>query len=410
MADIDMSVYSGTDYNIIGNSQTAFSGHFDGNGFVIRNLTYSTKDAVDYAGLFGFTGTAYIQNVRLEDVSIYTEGSYVGALIGHQWEGNVIRCSSTGSVTAAGSTTVFVGGLVGAMDFGANVIDCSSSCTVTASADTGGVYAGGLVGKQNDGIICRSYTTGSVSASGSTYSTAGGIAGAVEWGGEVLFCSAAGAISAASDGDQAAAGGIAGHVEDGSLTDNYSTASVTSVSTADISIAGGLVARKGWGNIERCYSTGTVTANGAIESIAGGLAGIGEGFVGCFWDTDTSNQSTSAGGEDVVGLSTIDMQTLATFTDGGWDFADETTNGTNDIWRMCADGVDYPKLNWESIDGDFACPAGVDSDDLDYFFQRWLFTDCTADNNFCGGTDMNTTGNVDMADFAIFAQHWLEGI
>jgi len=92
----------------------------------------------------------------------------------------------------------------------------------------------------------------------------------------------------------------------------------------------------------------------------------------------------------------------------GWDFTNETANGTNDYWRMCVDGVDYPRLNWESIAGDFMCPDGVNVEDLDYFIQRWLLGDCASSNN-CGGADIDGSGVVDSADFAIFAQHWLEG-
>jgi hypothetical protein len=29
---------------------------------------------------------------------------------------------------------------------------------------------------------------------------------------------------------------------------------------------------------------------------------------------------------------------------------------------------------------------------------------------YCGGADMNGSGAVDFADFAIFTQHWLEGL
>jgi hypothetical protein len=103
------------------------------------------------------------------------------------------------------------------------------------------------------------------------------------------------------------------------------------------------------------------------------------------------------------------MKTLSTFTDAGWDFLGETINGTEDTWRMCVNGVDYPRLNWESIAGDFMCPDGMNVEDLDYFVQRWLLGDCASSNN-CGGADMNGSGAVDFADFAIFAQHWLEGI
>ncbi len=40
------------------------------------------------------------------------------------------------------------------------------------------------------------------------------------------------------------------------------------------------------------------------------------------------------------------MKTQATFTDYTWDFLGEDTNGENEIWRMCVDGVEYPRLSW----------------------------------------------------------------
>jgi len=35
-----------------------------------------------------------------------------------------------------------------------------------------------------------------------------------------------------------------------------------------------------------------------------------------------------------------------TFLDAGWDFVDETENGTEDIWWIL-EGRDYPRLAWE---------------------------------------------------------------
>jgi hypothetical protein len=35
---------------------------------------------------------------------------------------------------------------------------------------------------------------------------------------------------------------------------------------------------------------------------------------------------------------------------------------------------------------------------------------CSADNSFCDGADINKTGTVDLADFAIFADNGLVGI
>jgi len=37
------------------------------------------------------------------------------------------------------------------------------------------------------------------------------------------------------------------------------------------------------------------------------------------------------------------MQTESTFTSAGWDFVGETSNGTEDIWKMCY-VPDYPHL------------------------------------------------------------------
>jgi hypothetical protein len=55
-------------------------------------------------------------------------------------------------------------------------------------------------------------------------------------------------------------------------------------------------------------------------------------------------------------------------------------------------------------------PDSVNMGDLSYFVQRWLESDCASSNNYCDGADMNTSGAVDMKDYALLASHWLEGI
>ena len=54
------------------------------------------------------------------------------------------------------------------------------------------------------------------------------------------------------------------------------------------------------------------------------------------------------GCDDSFGLTTTEMQTAATFLDAGWDFVDETENGTDDIWWI-DEGQDYPRLWWEQL-------------------------------------------------------------
>ena len=109
-ANINMSGYTGTSYNIIGNYSQHFTGGFDGNGFVISNLTYTAAVDTDCVGMFGYTDHALIKNVQLVNVSISSVlGEDVGGLIAYQDYGTTTNCSTTGAVS--GGTAV--GGLVG---------------------------------------------------------------------------------------------------------------------------------------------------------------------------------------------------------------------------------------------------------------------------------------------------------
>ena len=53
--DIDLVGYTGTSFNIIGNSSTKFTGVFDGNGHTIANFTYGSSTR-DFTGIFGIAG------------------------------------------------------------------------------------------------------------------------------------------------------------------------------------------------------------------------------------------------------------------------------------------------------------------------------------------------------------------
>lgn len=99
------------------------------------------------------------------------------------------------------------------------------------------------------------------------------------------------------------------------------------------------------------------------------------------------------------------MQKRATYISAGWDFVGESGNGTEDIWRLCADGVNYPRLAWEfSDDGDFNCPDGVRWNDLVYLSGRWLATKPKG----IGAADGNADHRVDMADLALLAENWMK--
>ena len=131
-------------------------------------------------------------------------------------------------------------------------------------------------------------------------------------------------------------GGLVGLVMDGNTIRNcYSGCSVI----GDDNL-GGLVGNQ-FGTtsvIENCFSYGAVSGHEDI----GGLLGKNTGTVtASFWDRSTSGQMSSAGG---IGKWTAEMKAKAPFSMAGWDFEGETANGTADVWRMCVDGVDYPRL------------------------------------------------------------------
>jgi hypothetical protein len=227
-----------------------------------------------------------------------------------------------------------------------------------------GIGVGGLVGCLRKGTIKNCYVKG---GSVSGLNGVGGLAGVMELSEENLI---ANSYAITTVNGNLYVGGLVGYSSDGELNRSFSAGGVTG------GIAGGLL-----GYI---YIYGDVTVTDS------------------FWDTTTSGQDTSAGG---IGLPTEDMQQMATFINYGWDFVDEDVNGTNDIWRMCVDGIDYPHLSYEySIHGDFACPDGLDLIDFSFLSGDWQIQGLEPYEQ----PDLTGDGVINIDDVMIFVEHWLE--
>jgi hypothetical protein len=205
-------------------------------------------------------------------------------------------------------------------------------------------------------------------------------------------------------------GGLAG--------ENYDTVS-NCYSTGNISGHSGVGGLVGWnwyyqyGRVSRCYSAGDV--NGTDD--VGGLVGRNNDDAivsSCLWDLDMQRHGVirSTGYNkgsvtNVLGLQTIQMQAKSVFTSVSWDFTGEINNGTEDIWRMCVDGVDYPRLTWEHVQGgDFACPDGVNGGDLKVLCEDWL----SSYSRGLYGADATGDGVVTFEDFAVLGENWLTGV
>ena len=326
IADLDMN---GVAMSPVGNYPDTFTGVFDGNDHVIRNVDIDTPDE-DYVGLFGYVGPgAHLRNVGIADADIVGD-KYVGGLVGYNaYRSSIINCHAVGSVTGVS----YVGGLVGYNAWYISIAYRSSIINSYATGSvTGGSYVGGLVGYSAlFSSIINCYASGSVSG----VSSVGGLAGRNAGHGSISGCYASGPVSGGSS-----VGGLVGFNDpDANIGTCYATGSVSGGGY----YAGGLVGRNFDGSISNCYSTGSVSGGeryvGGMVGYNGRVASNDDGSISiCFWDVETSGQEASAGGK---GLTTTQMKSLATYSNAGW---------AGKGW-VIEDGLDYPRLAWEGTGG-----------------------------------------------------------
>jgi hypothetical protein len=159
-----------------------------------------------------------------------------------------------------------------------------------------------------------------------------------------------------------------------------------------------------------CYSTGTV--GGSSESAGGFVWSFPFGalpadYQWCFWSVENNPGLLGSGNRTdpnlvepgIIAQTTANMQTQFNYT--GWHFQTETPGTAGVAWRMCVDGLHYPKLAWQySRKGDFVCGDGVDANDLAELAGDWLTEGeaLSADGNF--------DDKVNLADMAILSANW----
>ncbi|HSV27387.1 MAG TPA: GLUG motif-containing protein, partial [Sedimentisphaerales bacterium] len=288
---------------------TLFTGQFDGNHHTISDFSY-TSETAHYRGFFCRVEGhgAVVKNLTLiaPNVNVPTR-QYVGAIagrlrygvisgcsviggsvrghsitggiVGHNFTGSVIDCFSSASVVSGMRT----GGIVGSNDENSYITGCVNQGSVTASSDFGGGIAG-----ENLGYLTACYSSGNVT--GINY--VGGLIGTNGTSGRVapvVRC-----FSESPTSGTSWVGGLIGRNASGPVSDSFAAGAVAPVNAP----AAGLIARnESTGTVARCYSRGAVTKMG---SNFGGLIGqnlaTASAIAASFWDTQTSGQTTSAGG------------------------------------------------------------------------------------------------------------------
>ncbi len=231
---------SGKGWEPIGTKATPFKGTFDGNGYEIVNLQINNPEG-DYQGLFGYTSSATIKGVNLNDAYIIG-GNYTGGIVGYLYTGattkTLSKCSCDGYI--AGKSNV--GGIVGYQTVSGTtktnsysyIVECINFATVSGESNIGGISG-------------YSYSYHSSSDYGTSYNMS-----------YVQKCVNSGTISSSSS----FAGGITGYSQTHNdqpqyIQNCYNTGNVYAKSQAG-GILGGATKSS---NIAYCYSIGEVNAD-----------------------------------------------------------------------------------------------------------------------------------------------------
>ena len=338
-ADIDLSDGAWTP---IGSVYGEFTGVFDGQGFVIRNLTITSAraSAINYLGLFGTAGgnahvpiyppklSGVIKNVGLEQTNI-----------------------QIGDISAA----IFAGGISG---YGGIISNCYNTGTITVSNRTEAyaVSAGGISGANSS--IDSSYNMASVSASSTCNPS---------W----------------NKNDSANAGGICGF--NGNVKNCYNTGLITAIDARDSIItlsyrparAGGIVGSNSSGfSIENCCNTGDIVSyaqRAGITTYSGTIVGYsadGSTVRNSYWNIDSKQsvdgnelstddkQGLGYGMGQATGLTAEQMQTQASFP--GWDFTSVWAfkPGVNSRYPVLRAFHEFPS-SWAEYSVNRAITAGI---------------------------------------------------
>ena len=246
-----------------------FNGTFEGNGFMISDLSIN-RSAEDCVGLFGYmAANSEIRNLTLRAESVVGR-NIVGGLVGYT---STARIVSSSVVVAEVSGNNNVGGLVG---------DASAARILSSSVVAGEVRGksgvGGLVG--NGGLVqihSSSVVAGVVSGSDNNI---GGLVGAGD--------------SARIHSSSVVVGEVIGITAVAGLIGRSARSAVRIVSSSVVvgevsgtSFVGGLVGSFGFGSGQIAYSYVVSGSNTRMLVGIGGETGIAS-----YWDSDTSSATS----------------------------------------------------------------------------------------------------------------------
>lgn len=375
----------------------------------LHHVTVSASNAEWVGALVGNAYNSTISDITVTDATV-TGSNEVGGVVGRLAATNegTLRASNIAS-----SATVYgnpAGGVIGSVyvsyappdldddadgDFQPLSVTPSTGPTTeliiidahfsgVVQKDDGGGDLGGLIGEvevADQGVlhVTRSSAAGNVTAGGSNAGGLIGIATATGVGAlaEIVVSSSFASVDVVGN---TRVGGLIGRAiaevdDDDShgrlvVRDTYAIGDVAALTITDGSFvdpgefAGGLIGSAEAdtdGNsdsiaeltVQNSFAAGAVTASATVGGLIGATEFEEPAIIlvsRAFWDTETSELSSSDGGE---GKTTADLGKYSTFTAAAWDIGGSTTT-----WGICADESGYPFLMWQ-LDRPDCALAGV---------------------------------------------------
>lgn len=400
MNDIDLS---GVNWNPIGINSAPFTGHLDGNGHKISNLTIDTSNYTNRSsfGLFGYISFATIEDLVIEDFEFTSENIektyYVGALAGIDLtdlssstneEPLIKEITTSGSYVVAkqsSSYPVYAGGLFGKVSFEI-ISNCKNFIGITNASHAGGLvgtatkmmyalnssnegqinstlYAGGLLGKCGTAFYA---SESSNKADITSVQAAGGLVGSVDYYAVITLCYNTGNITSTTDNTFLGAGGLIGccystggeALPSVEISESYNRGNISApcaggllgvtyeIKLTNVYNAGSVSGNKYSGSIFAYSSVGSVKQCLGSGSVSGSAvkSTIGYGLTNVtFTDCYHTFSSTSNFGK-VTGTYISSKYGSTTYTDNMfWKESNESTGKGSWIFS----DNDYPKLFWE---------------------------------------------------------------
>lgn len=208
----------GIQHIAIGTSKNPYRGVFDGNGYKITGLSFSTPRHTN--ALFGYVNGS-IKNLVVEcEASINSTNTniqYNAALAAFVSKSIIENCSSQMKANII-SKGLIAGGLIG-YAYNSLISQSFSTCLITGQSSTASNYIGGLIGLTLDSTVRECYSNSTLNGSDSTNTVIGGLVGKSE--GEIVDCYAVSQITIPRINANTAVGGLIGYSKSGSITNVY---------------------------------------------------------------------------------------------------------------------------------------------------------------------------------------------